>query len=108
MEKGEIWLTNLPQIIGKEQIGKRPALVIADTKTSLVIIIPLTSNMETLKYPNTIKIKPSKINALNKESAALIFQMRAVDKGRIVHKIGNLEQEYMDHINKNLKELLKI
>ena len=74
----------------------------------MIIIIPLTSNLKTLKYSNTVKIKPSINNGLDKDSVALIFQIRALDKKRLLSKIGNLEKNYLDDIDKELKNLLKI
>lgn len=108
MKKGEIWLTSLPQQIGKEQLGERPALVIADTEVGLIIVIPLTSNLKLSKYQHTIKISPSKQNSLDKESIAHIFQLRSVDKRRLLYKIGNLENYYLEKIDKAIRDLLKL
>ena len=108
MDKGEIWLTSLPEQTGKEQVGKRPALIIADTKTGLIIVIPFTSSLEKLKYNYTVEINPSLENALDKKSVALLFQMRAIDKKRVVHKIGKLEDSYLREIDENIKKLLKL
>lgn len=108
MKKGELWLSDLPDQVGKEQVGKRPALIISDTKVGLIIIIPLTTNREALKYPHTLKIIPSEKNKLNKESIALIFQIRAIDHKRPVHKIGELDENYIEQINKNLQSLLNL
>ena len=41
MIKGEIWLADLPPQTGREQIGKRPVIILSDTKTGLVVIIPI-------------------------------------------------------------------
>lgn len=62
MEKGELWLTNLPQQVGKEQVGRRPALIIANTQTGLLIVLPLSANLETSIYPHTLKINASDRN----------------------------------------------
>ena len=60
MEKGEIWIVQLPYREGREQEGKRPAVIIADTKTDIILLMPLTSNLEALKkLPYTIEIKKS-------------------------------------------------
>ncbi len=57
MEKGEVWIVEFPSKRGREQEGRRPLIVIADTKTSLVLVIPLTSNVEALeKLPYTFLI----------------------------------------------------
>src|SRR3989338_1469006 len=77
--KGEIWLANLPQWTGKEQLGKRPVLLMSKNVTNLVIVIPLTSNLNSEKYHYTLKVKPSDKNCLTKDSVALIFQIRAID-----------------------------
>ena len=108
MNKGEIWLAKLPILFGKEQAGIRPCLVLVDTDTGLVIVIPLTTNFETLKYPNTLEIKYSKENNLQKDSIALLFQMRAIDRRRLSHKIGNLEDSYMLEIDNLLKNMFKL
>ena len=73
MKKGELWILKLPFTNGKEQRGKRPALILADTKTNLVIVIPLTSNPQALRFPYTLEIKKSKDTNLEKDSIALIL-----------------------------------
>jgi len=108
MRKGEIWLTDLPQIIGREQLGARPALVIANTQTGLIIVAPLTSNLDTLKYSYVLEIGSSNANGLDKRSVALLFQLRAIDKKRMKHKIGDLEERYLKEIDGKLKELLNL
>lgn len=109
MEKGEIWIIQLPSKNGKEQRGIRPGIVIADTKTDLVLLIPMTSNLNALKkLPFSIEIKKSTDNRLEKDSVALIFQLQALDKKRLVSKIGNIEDHHLQKIDKLIKELLKL
>lgn len=109
MEKGELWLASLPEQVGREEIGTRPVLIISEMEMGLVILIQLTSNLKRLVYSSTtLKIEKSQKNGLAKDSVALLFQMRAVDKKRLLHKIGVLENVYLEQINKKLQELLKI
>ncbi len=108
MEKGELWLAKLPQWTGREQLGTRPALIMTDTEISLIIVILLTSNLKTLKFQNIIKIEPSKKNGLDKESVALIFHIKSIDKRSLIHKIGMLEDSYVTKINQILKNLLRL
>jgi len=108
MNKGEIWLVEIPQTNGHEQTGKRPVIILADTESNIAIVIPFTSNIHALRFPHTIEIKPSKGNGLTTMSVALIFQIRAIDKKRVKNKIGNIEVLVMKRINEMLKMLLQI
>ena len=107
MEKGEIWVVRLFSKEGREQEGIRPAIIISDTKTDLALLIPLTSNLESLeKLPFTLEIKKTKDNKLIKDSVALVFQLQAMDKRRLVSRIGNLEKFHLKKIDNLLKILL--
>ena len=108
MNKGEIWLVNLPEWTGREQIGTRPALLMTETIAGLIILIPLTSNLKNLQYPYTIKFLPSIINGLSKESVALLFHIRSVDARRMIHKIGTLEERYVQETDRILKNILQL
>ena len=109
MEKGELWIVRFPSRKRRDASGIRPAIIIADTKTDLTLLIPLTSNLEALeKLPYTMKIKASNNNKLNKDSIVLIFQLQAIDKKRFISKIGHLEDSYMKEIDNLLKILLKL
>ena len=106
MRKGDLWLVEIPQFGGHEQEGLRPAIVIADTKTPVVIIIPCTSNIQALRFPFTFQVLPSKRNGLKSLTIALVFHLRAIDKRRLVRKIGTLEPASAHALNKMLKALL--
>jgi len=109
MKKGDIWVIDFPGSNGSEQEGTRPGIIIADTQTALVLVIPLTSNLESLeKLPFAYRINKSEINGLDYDSVALIFQLRAIDKRRLTRKLGNVENNYLEEINKNLKNLLQL
>lgn len=106
MKKGEIWLVEILSLGGHEQEGKRPAIVLADTKTPVTIVIPCTSSLQALRFPYTIKIVPSKRNGLRDISMALIFQIRAIDKQRLKQRIGVLESQNLKTIDAMLKKML--
>ena len=109
MKKGEIWLTQYPFKEGKEQSGKRPSIIIADTNANVAIVIPLTTNLSSLEnLSNTILINRSDYNNLDFDSVALIFQIQVIDKNKLISKIGNIDIHYLDQINKNLKSLLQL
>lgn len=113
MQRGDIVLVDLPQIAGAgghEQIGKRPALVVHDDvtsgKLSVIMIIPMTSNLTAKNFDHTLLIQPSQQNGLSMPSVLLVFQLRAIDKQRLVKKLGELETPIMIQVNIELKNLL--
>ena len=109
MDKGELWVVSFPLRKGREQSGNRPAVIMADTMTDIVLAVPLTSNLQALEeFSFTLVIRTSQRNQLYKDSVALIFQLQAVDKKRLVHKMGNLEDSDLEQINKKLRDLLKL
>ncbi len=107
MKKGEIWVIEFPSKGQREQKGIRPGLVIVDTKTDLILTIPLTSNLQALRFPNTIEIKKSEDNKLEKDSVALLFHLQSLDKRRFIKKIGEVEKEYIEKVDIALKRLLR-
>lgn len=106
MKKGEIWLVELPGIDGHEQHGFRPAILIADTLTSVVIVIPCTTNAQALRFPYTVRLRASERNGFETDSIALVLQIRAIDRARLQRKIGILEKSLLADINRVLQSLL--
>ena len=108
MKKEEVWLADLPQQSGKEREGRRTVLILSDTRVGLTIILPFTSTTKLSKYDHNITISRSNENGLRINSTLSFFQIRSLDKKRLVHKMGILEPHYMDKINKNLRNLLQL
>jgi len=113
MQRGDIVLVDLPQAAGTsghEQIGSRPALVVHDdatsAKLSVIMIVPITSTMAAQQFPHTLLVQPSKQNGLSLPSVLLIFQLRAIDKKRIVKKIGAIEPALMVQVGDEIKKML--
>lgn len=106
MKKGEIWTVNLPYLGGHEQSGMRPAIIMADTGSGVVLVIPCTSNFRALRFPYTIRIEQTPLNGLEIMSIALVGQLRAIDKKRLSKQIGIIEESVLEEINQMLKDLL--
>jgi mRNA interferase MazF len=110
MKKGDICIINLAVEVDHEQYGQRPAIVISDTGIGtgigILIVVPLTSNLEALRFPYTLAILPNKQNNLKQKSVALIFHIRAIDKSRVVKIIGKINKQIEEKINFILKEML--
>ena len=99
MKKVEMWSVELPFSSGQEQEGLRPAVIFADTEIGIVAVIPLTSNLQALRFKHTYTIEKSKSNGLIADSVALIFQLRAIDSKRLKKKIGDLESKHINNLN---------
>ena len=108
MKKGEIWIVAIPSIDGHEQSGMRPVIVVADTKSTVIVGIPCTTNMRALRFPHTVSITPSRNNGLERDSIALVLQIRAIDKKRLEKKIGVLDTPVLQKIEKEFRRLLKL
>ena len=108
MKRGEIYLVEFPSSEGHEQRGLRPAIIFSEDTAGIISIIPFTAKASSIKYTYTLKVLKSKFNGLNEDSIALIFQLRAIDKKRIKNKLGELEGDLLNEINKLLIEMLKL
>jgi mRNA interferase MazF len=115
MKRGDIVMVELPEPANKaghEQIGKRPALIVNNDETSdslsVVMIVPLTSNLKAQRFLHTVFVEPSDENGLTVPSVLLIFQLRAIDKKRVTKKLGKLEDEIIKKVDKEIKALLKV
>ncbi len=107
MNKGEIWLVELPSTNGHEQTGMRPAVVLAKAP-NMIVTVPLTSNPISMRFPYTVEIDPSKTNGLNTHSVALLFQIRAIDKKRLKYSIGELENKIVKQVDVTLRKMLAL
>ena len=108
MKKGDIILIEIPLSAGHEQEGLRPGIIFSNENAGIITIIPFTTQKRALNYDYTLDIPKSEINKLKSNSIALIFQIRAIDKRRIKEKIGELEEKYMNQINKMVREMFLI
>ena len=107
MNKGEIWFADFPEGKGHEQKGERPAIVIGNAN-GLIVVVPLTSSFSCYEYEYTLLIEPTEENGLTKDSLALVFQIGALDKSRLEHKMGWISKEHKNAIDDLLRKLLKI
>lgn len=107
MKKGEVWILELPEGRGYEQRGERPAIILARAN-SMLLVVPLTSNMDRTKFSFTELIEQTPENCLSADSIALVYQLSSQDESRLKRKIGNISKEQQDAIDKLILEMLKI
>lgn len=110
MTVGDIhWVDILPAD-GHEQGGRRPAILVQDEAYAgplpVVLAIPLTTALSTLRFAGTVRVLPTAENGLRQPSVALVFQLRAVDRRRIRDRIGTVDAEVLREIFAALDKLL--
>lgn len=109
MAKGDVWLVDIPETIGHEQYGTRPAVILAEINQYLIaVLVPITKNMSIASAPFTVTIQPSRGNGLAVPSVALGMQIRAVDKKRLLKQLGVLDSPDLDKLNDQLKKMLQL
>src|SRR5260370_4755746 len=73
----------MPPKGGHAQSGRRPAIILQTDKASArvptVLIAPLTSQLDALRFPGTVLIEPDSQTGLRRRSVALVFQLTAVE-----------------------------
>jgi mRNA interferase MazF len=98
------------QTSGHEQSGRRPAIVMQDdvfgAGLPLVITIPLTTATRAGRFAGTVAIAPDEYNGLRRNSVALVFQVRAVDRILINERLGAIAPETLAEIHLQLDLLL--
>lgn len=103
LKRGEVWLANLNPIQGSEQAGIRPVIIfqndIVSQFSTTIITIPLTTNQRRAALPICLLI-PQRDTGLAQDSVALCFQMRVLDKTRLIRKLGQLDCETLVQLEK--------
>ncbi len=110
MKEYSIYNIDLGTGKGHEQSFSRPAIVFKIIhEVNMCLVIPLTSNLERLKIPYTIQISRTSTTNLKEDSAALVFQLRAIANDRIMgSEIGNLDDSQVGKIKTIIKDMLAI
>lgn len=102
VRRGDIYYADLSPVVGSEQGGLRPVLIIqndiGNKYSPTVIAAAITSRMSKTRLPTHIDIYADRVG-LAKDSVILLEQIRTLDKRRLKEKMGHLDEEMMDHVN---------
>ncbi len=105
MKRGDIYYADLSPVVGSEQGGVRPVLIVqndvGNRYSPTVIAAAITSQTEKSKLPTHIELD-SKNCGLSKDSVVLLEQIRTIDKRRLREKMGTLDASSMSQVNKAL------
>ena len=101
LKRGEVWLANLNPTQGSEQSGIRPVIVFQNDLVSqfstTVVTIPLKTNQRRASLPICLLVQATD-GGLVQDSVALCFQMRVLDKTRLLRRLGQLKSETMTQL----------
>ncbi len=106
VKRGDIYYADLSPVIGSEQGGVRPVLVVqndvGNRYSPTVIAAAITSQINKAKLPTHIEID-ARDYGLSRDSVVLLEQVRTIDKKRLKEKIGHLDDGMMAHVNEALE-----
>src|SRR5712692_9456762 len=103
--RSEVYLVSLDPTVGAEIKKTRPAVVIqndpANRRSPITIVAAITSRFETPLYPTEVLVRLPE-GGLTTDSVVLLNQIRSVDTGRLVRRLGILGSERMREIDRAL------
>ncbi len=105
VKRGDIYYADLSPVIGSEQGGVRPVLIVqndvGNKYSPTVIAAAITSQQDKSRLPTHINVNGDACG-LSKDSVVLLEQVRTLDKKRLKERMGNLTPQDMNKINKAL------
>ncbi|MGZ4031279.1 MAG: type II toxin-antitoxin system PemK/MazF family toxin [Tumebacillaceae bacterium] len=105
VKRGDIYFADLSPVVGSEQGGFRPVLIIqndiGNRFSPTVIVAAITAQIQKAKLPTHVEID-AKTYGLDRDSVILLEQIRTIDKQRLTDKITHLDDELMSRVNEAL------
>lgn len=102
IKRGDIFYADLSPVVGSEQGGLRPVLIIqndvGNRYSPTVIAAAITSRLGKTRMPTHIEVRSSR-DGLTKDSVILLEQIRTLDKRRLREKIGRADDETMSRVD---------
>lgn len=103
--RGELYIADLDPVVGSEQGGLRPVLVVQNDMgnrySPTVVVLAVTSQLQKARLPTHVQV-PAAGHGLQKDSIILAEQLRTLDKRRLQERIGRLTPEYMAQVERAL------
>lgn len=111
IRRGDIFYADLRPVIGSEQGGVRPVLIIqndvGNKHSPTVICAAITSKMNKARLPTHVEIDAGRYEIV-KDSVILLEQLRTIDKKRLKDRICHLDTEILESVNKALAVSLEL
>ena len=111
VKRGDIYYADLSPVVGSEQGGVRPVLIIQNNvgnrHSPTVICAAITSKMNKAKLPTHIEIN-AELYGIEKDSVILLEQIRTIDKSRLREKVCHLNCTFLKQVDHALKISLSL
>jgi mRNA interferase MazF len=111
VRRGDIYYADLSPVVGSEQGGVRPVLVIqndtGNRHSPTIIAAAITSQMNKAKLPTHVELHSDQY-AIAKDSVVLLEQLRTIDKKRLKDKVCHLDNQILLKIDKALEISLEL
>ena len=102
VKRGEIFYADLSPVVGSEQGGLRPVLIVqndtGNRHSPTVIAAAITSQIGKARLPTHIELSARNFG-LNRDSVILLEQIRTLDKSRLKERMGKLDDTLMDRVD---------
>ena len=108
--RGEVWLIDFGDPIGREQAGHRPAVVVSadqlnESRAGVMIVVPCTSTHRGL--PSHVEIEPG-ASGLDEVSYAKCEDVKSVSEERLIARLGSVNPEVQFGLGRTLRFLLEL
>ncbi len=111
MQKGDVYVADLNPVVGSEQAGMRPVVIVQNSLlnrfTRTIVVVPFTTNLKRAELPSAVLISKGD-GGLDQDSVALCHQVRVLDKSRLQNRLGTLSAESISKINETLAFVLDL
>ena len=111
IRRGDIFYADLRPVVGSEQGGIRPVLIIqndvGNKHSPTVICAAITSKMNKAKLPTHIEIDASTYDIV-RDSVILLEQLRTIDKQRLKDKVCHLDKDILSQVDRALQISLEL
>lgn len=102
VKRGDIYYADLSPVVGSEQGGMRPVLIVqndtGNRHSPTVIAAAITSQMGKARLPTHIELQ-AKTYGLSKDSVVLLEQIRTIDKKRLKERMGRVDESIMTRVD---------
>ncbi|EFE13146.1 toxin-antitoxin system, toxin component, MazF family [Clostridium sp. M62/1] len=111
IRRGDIYYADLRPVVGSEQGGVRPVLIIqndvGNKHSPTVICAAITSKMNKAKLPTHVELNTRRCDMV-KDSVILLEQLRTIDKQRLRERICHIDDELLERVNRALMVSLEL